>query len=42
MKKDERKRKQRVPEFFHKQEEKGPFNSLITKLAGRESFLVKF
>ena len=30
-----------VPEFFHKQEEKRPFNHLTIKLADRESFLVK-
>ena len=35
------KRKHRVPEFFHKQEEKAPFNNLTTKLANRESFLVE-
>ena len=41
MKKDDSKRKHRVPEFFHKQEEKRPFNNLTIKLADRESFLVK-
>ena len=39
--KNESKRKHRVPEFFHKQEEKRLFNNLIKKLADRESFLVK-
>ena len=40
-KKNDNKRKHRVPEFFHKQEEKRPFNNLTIKLADRESFLVK-
>ena len=40
-KKNESKRKHRVPEFFYKQEEKRPFNNLTIKLADRESFLVK-
>ena len=40
-KKNESKRKYWVPEFFHKQEEKIPFNNLTIKLADRESFLVK-
>ena len=40
-KKNESKRKHRVPEFFHKQEEKRPFNNSTIKLADRESFLVK-
>ena len=39
-KKTESKRKHRVPEFVHKQEEKRPFNNLIIKLANRESFLI--
>ena len=39
--KNESKKKHRVPEFFHKQEEKRPFNNLIVKLSDRESFLVK-
>ena len=39
--KNESKRKHRVREFFHKREEKGPFNNLTIKLADRESFLVK-
>ena len=39
--KNESKRKHRVPEFFHKQEEKRPFNNLTIKIADRESFLVK-
>ena len=39
--KNESKRKHRVPEFFPKREEKGPFNNLTIKLADRESFLVK-
>ena len=39
-KKTESKRKHRVPEFFHKQEEKRLFNNLIIKLANRESFVV--
>ena len=36
---EERKRKKRVRELFHKQEEKGAFNNLIQemKLADRES-----
>ena len=38
--KNESKRKHRVPEFFHKQEEKRTFNNLTIKLADRESFLV--
>ena len=41
-KKNEGKRKHRVPEFFHKQEEKRLFNNVTIKLADRESFLVKF
>ena len=40
-KKNESKRKHRVPNFFHKQEEKRPFNNVTIKLADRESFLVK-
>ena len=40
-KKNESRRKHRVPELFHKQEEKRPFNSLTIKLADRKSFLVK-
>ena len=40
-KKNESKRKHRVPEFFHKQEEKRSFNNLIIKIADRESFLVQ-
>ena len=40
--KNESKRKHRVPEFFHKQEEKRPFNNLTIKLPYSESFLVKF
>ena len=40
-KKNESKRKHRVPEFFYKQEEKRPFNNLTIKLADRESFLDK-
>ena len=40
-KENESKRKYRVPEFFHKREEKKPFNNLTMKLADRESFLVK-
>ena len=39
--KNESKKKHQVPEFFHKQEEKRPFNNLIVKLSDRESFLVK-
>ena len=39
--KNESKTKHRVPEFFHKQEEKRPFKNLTTKLANREFFLVK-
>ena len=39
--KNESKRKRRVPEFFHKQEEKRPINNLTIKLADRESFLLK-
>ena len=39
--KNESKRKHRVPKFFHKQEEKRPFNNLAIKLADRGSFLVK-
>ena len=39
--KNESKKKHRAPEFFHKQEEKGPSNNLTIKLADRESFLVK-
>ena len=39
--KDESKRKHWVPEFFHKHEEKRPFNNVTIKLADRESFLVK-
>ena len=39
--KNDSKRKYRVPEFFHKQEEKRPFNNLTIKLADRGSFLVK-
>ena len=35
------KRKHRVPEFFHKQEEKTPSKNLTTKLANGESFLVE-
>ena len=31
--KNESKRKHWVPEFFHKQEEKRPFNNLTVKLA---------
>ena len=37
---NESKRKYRVPEFFHKREEKKPLNNLTIKLADRESFLV--
>ena len=40
-KKNESERKHRVPEFFHKQEEKRQFNNLTIELADRESFLVK-
>ena len=40
-KKNESKIKHRVPEFFHKREEKVPFNNLTIKLADRESFFVK-
>ena len=40
-KKSESKRNHRVPEFFHKQEEKRPFNNVTIKLADGESFLVK-
>ena len=40
-KKNASERKHWVPEFFHKQEEKRPFNNLTIKLANRESFLVK-
>ena len=40
-KKNESKRKHWVPEFFHKQEEKRPFNNLTLTLTDRESFLVK-
>ena len=40
-KKNESKRKHRVPEFFHKQEEKRPFNNVTIKLADREVFLIK-
>ena len=36
------KKKHRVLEFFHKREEKGPFNNLTIKMPDRESFLVKF
>ena len=39
--KNESKRKHRVPEFFHKREEKRPFNNLTIKIADWESFLVK-
>ena len=39
--KNESKRKHLVPEFFHKQEEKRPFNNLKIKPADREPFLVK-
>ena len=39
--KNESKRKHRVPQFFHKQEEKSPFNNLTIKLADTESCLVK-
>ena len=39
--KNESKRKHRVPQLFHKQEEKSPFNNLTIKLADRESCLVK-
>ena len=39
--KNESKRKHRVREFFHKQEEKRPFNNLTIKLPDSESFLVK-
>ena len=39
---NESKRKHRVTEIFHKQEEKRPINNLTIKLADRESFLVKF
>ena len=38
-KKNEGKKKHRVAEFFHKQEEKRPFNNL-KEIADRESFLV--
>ena len=40
-KKNESKRKHRVPEFSRKQEEKRPFKNLTIKLADRESFLFK-
>ena len=40
-KKNESKRKHRVPDFFHKQEEKRPLNNVTIKLADRESYLVK-
>ena len=40
-KKNESKRKHWIPEFFHKQEEKRPFNNLTIKLANKKSFLVK-
>ena len=40
-KKNESKRKHRVPGFFHKQEEKRPFNNETIKLGDRESFLFK-
>ena len=36
--KNESKRKHRVPEFFHKREEKKTFNNLTIKLADGESF----
>ena len=42
-KKNESKRKHRVREFFHKQEEKRPFNNLTKiKLANREPFWLRF
>ena len=41
-KKNESKRKHRLPEFFRKQKEKKSFNNLIIKLADREAFLVNF
>ena len=40
-KKNESKRKHWVLEFFHKQEEKRPFNKLTIKLADMESFSVR-
>ena len=40
-KKNESKRKHRVSDFFHKQEEKRPLNNVTIKLADRESYLVK-
>ena len=40
-KKNESKRKHWIPEFFHKQEEERPFNSVAIKLTNRESFSVK-
>ena len=39
--KNDSKRKHQVPEFFHKREEKRPFNNLTIKLADRKSFFVK-
>ena len=33
--KNESKRKHQVPEFFHKQEEKRPFNNLTIKLGDK-------
>ena len=35
-KKNESKRKHRVPKFFHKQEEKRPFNNLTRNKTSRE------
>ena len=40
-KKNESKRKHRVPKFFHKQEEKRLFNNLTLKLPDKKSFSVK-
>ena len=40
-KNNESKRKHRVPEFFHKQEEKRPFNNVTIKLAAKQSVLNK-
>ena len=40
-KKNESKRKHWIPEFFHKQEEKRPFNNSTIKLANKKSFLGK-